>query len=255
MPGTRRHHCLHILRTGILLWFVSAAVYWFSKQLQRQLFHLRMHICTQLPLSPSLNNSLPSSGLPEPVVSQTWSPGVSDDRINHPLRGNAPHTLMLTFQTFDPNQDCAVTGSRIWMAVLGQLSSGGEHWIICSAGIGIHMGAWGGPQINTITPGKSDSLFPLISDNRIHALATTLDASNRYSIYLDGLMIASMQFPDDPFNIVDPGLSLIASAFNNYEQSLNVRYYKAQVWDVALTASQMGLAVRGDVSPALSGLS
>ena len=161
---------------------------------------------------------------------------------------------MLTFQTFDPNQDCAVTGKRIWMARLGQDGFGGGHWIICSSGyvgVGLQMGAWNGDQILTITPGQSDSLFPLISDNRVHALATTLDANNRYSIYLDGFMIASMQFSGDQFNIVDSSLSLMAG----YEQSFNVRYYKAQVWDVALTASQMGLAVRGDVSPALSGLS
>jgi hypothetical protein len=159
---------------------------------------------------------------------------------------------MLTFQTFDPNQDCAVTGKRIWMARIGQDGSGGGHWIICSsgyAGVGMQMGAWGGDQIQTITPGKPDRLFLLISDNRVHALAITLDASNRYSIYLDGFMIASKHFLGDQFNIVDSSLSLMAG----YEQSFNVRYYQAQVWDVALTASQMGLAVRGDVSPASSG--
>jgi hypothetical protein len=154
--------------------------------------------------------------------------------------------MMITFQTVDPNVNCS--GCHIWLALLGQHWYGSELWIVSDGYIGMAMGAW---AVNEGQLSHVD-LFPAISDKRIHTLATTLNETNHYCLYLDGVMIASRQFLGAQFNIYDAWLYL-GKDVRTSGPIINALFYKAQLWDVALTASQMDLAVRGDASAASRG--
>jgi hypothetical protein len=124
------------------------------------------------------------------------------------------------------------------MALLGQLFGDADYWIICSDPIGMQMGS-GYSHI------QGSSLFPAISDNRIHTLATVLDFDNSsYSIYLDGTMFASKHVPVAQMGIDGPWLVIGNAAWDGW--NLNALFHKVQLWDLALTPREVYFAVRGD---------
>jgi hypothetical protein len=130
---------------------------------------------------------------------------------------------------------------RVWFALLGRLSGGSEHWIVCGKEIyqnlraDVQIGAVSG---NMVLQTPFD-LYGAITDGEEHTLTTRVDLQGRYSLFLDGVFIArssQLQFYFDSDQL------LVGDVINSgIEQSFNGIYYKVQLWNVALSDYQIDL--------------
>jgi hypothetical protein len=180
------------------------------------------------------------------VVSETWTLGVTGASLSQPLRGNAQHTLAITFVSVPPNIECSAGSERVFFAVLGQYGSGSEHFIVCSTDTyqgktsNVQIGAWNGNMVQQ----PSVDLYGAITDNKTHSIVTMLDSSGTYSLFLDGELVGSeteVQFDFQSSQLV------LGNAINTTaaKMTLSSLIYKVQLWDRALTDQQVRAIYKG----------